>query len=292
MFSIDNTSLTYFEVLKRASSFLEENKRPSFAAEWLLRERLDWSKTELVTKFHQKISDKEREQFIQDINSFVEGYPMQQIIGHDWFYDRKFLVNEHTLIPRPETEEWLDQVLAVLPRRPLKVLDIGTGSGVLAITEKLERPDDLVVATDISKEALKMAQKNAQLLGAEVTFKEGNLFEPVADEQFDLILCNPPYISVDEVDLMDQSVLEHEPDLALFAKEQGLFIYYELAKKIKNHLTADAFIFLEIGYLQAKKVMEIFKKALPTATVESWRDFNQNDRVIAIYVNNGDKSCG
>src|SRR5699024_1901604 len=138
-----------------------------------------------------------KKQFEADLAEFMAGKPMQQVIGHTWFYDRKFKVTKDTLIPRPETEEWIDRVLKLLPAdRAFDVLDIGTGTGVLAITMQLERPNDTVLATDISPEALQVAQKNNQLLEGDVSFRLGSLFEPVKDQRFDVILCNPPYISL------------------------------------------------------------------------------------------------
>ncbi len=277
--------LTYYEVLQRASSFLAEIGHSSFVAEWLLRERLGWDKTQLILNYEKEIAAKELEQFNQDLKDFFAGKPMQQIIGHEWYYNRKFKVTKDTLIPRPETEEWQDRVLKLLDaREELHVIDIGTGTGVLGITHKLERPQDSVTLTDISAEALAVAKENAQRLDAEVTLKFGSLFEPVSEERFDVILCNPPYISETEVDVMDQSVLEYEPKSALFAEDNGLAIYKELAASVKNHVKLGARIFLEIGYKQGEQVAEIFKKRLPDATVEIWKDFNGLDRVIAIHI--------
>src|SRR5699024_2677929 len=112
-----------------------------FAAEWLMCERLNWTKTDLVRNFREEMPEEQAKQFKQDVKQFNDGMPMQHIIGHEWFYNRKFKVTNDTLIPRPETEEWLDRVLKMLPKKPLNVLDIGTGTGVLAITDKLERPE-------------------------------------------------------------------------------------------------------------------------------------------------------
>ncbi len=280
---MSDTQATYFEVLKRASSFLEENNLSSFAAEWLLRERLEWSKTDLVKHYREPMTTAEIIAFTADVNQFYYGKPMQQIIGHDWFYNRKFIVNEHTLIPRPETEEWLDRVLKLLPNRPLKVLDIGTGTGVLAITHKLERPADDVTAVDISVEALKVAQQNAERLKAAVDFKKSDLFQALEGERYDLILSNPPYISESEIDLMDESVLKYEPKEALFAENEGLAIYEALALNIADYLTKKSSIFLENGYAQGEKVAAIFQTVLPDAKIEVWQDFNGLDRVVAIY---------
>ena len=279
-----NEELTYDEVLQRASSFLREINQSSFVAEWLMRERLNWNKTELVMNYRNTMPYEQMEQFATDFNAFLEGLPMQQIIGHEWFYDRKFKVTKDTLIPRPETEEWLDHVLAILPNEPLTVVDIGTGTGILGLTMKLERPKNNVTVTDISERALVVAKENAQTLGAEVSFKQGDLLEPLQGETFDVILCNPPYISKDEVVVMDQSVLNYEPQSALFAEEDGLAIYKRLAASLEKYVNLQGRIFLEIGYKQGKSVSQMFKKAFPDANIEVWKDFNQNDRVVAVYL--------
>ncbi len=277
-------NLTYYEALQRASSFLAEIGHSSFVAEWLLRERLGWDKTQLVLSYEKEIPGKELEQFNQDLEEFFAGKPMQQIIGHEWYFNRKFKVTEDTLIPRPETEEWQDRVLKFLAGdQSFNVLDIGTGTGILGLTHKLERPGDAVTLTDISPAALAVAKENAERLKAEVTFKLGNLLEPLENEQFDVILCNPPYIAENEVDVMDQSVLDYEPKTALFADDNGLAIYKELAQAIAPYLKPQSNIFLEIGYKQGNQVTEIMKKALPEAELEIWKDFNGLDRVVAVY---------
>lgn len=285
MYSQNHSTPTYYEVLQRASSFLEKNNYSEFAAEWLLRERLGWSKTDLVVNYHKPIPAEEEKQFEEDLEKFVEGRPMQQIIGHDWFYGRRFKVTQDTLIPRPETEEWLDRVLKRLPSsESLEVLDIGTGSGVIAITVQLERPNDKITATDISEKALKVAEENNKLLEANVTFKQGSLFEPVKNKKFDVILCNPPYISEDEKSLMDDTVLHYEPKEALFAANNGLAVYEKIAASLSKHLNPNGLAFFEIGFAQGEAVSTIFKEILPEAKIEVWQDINQLDRVVAIYL--------
>lgn len=275
-------ALTYYEVLDRASSFLSELNHSSFVAEWLMRERLDWSKTELVMQYRNVMPVSELKQFERDFEQFVKGLPMQQIIGHEWFYNRKFKVTEDTLIPRPETEEWLEQVLTELPQGPLTVVDIGTGTGIIGLTVKLERPADDVTITDISKEALDVAKENAQVLGAEITAELGDLFEPLVGKKFDAIISNPPYISEAEINVMDQSVLDYEPKSALFADEDGLAIYKRMAESIEKYLKPNGRIYLEIGYRQGDSVSRLFKNAFPDAKVTIWQDFNQLDRVVAV----------
>lgn len=295
MWQLEQMSLTYFEVLKRASSFLTKNNQSAFAAEWLMRERLAWTKTDLIKNFRKSMPEEEKLQFEADMNQFLQGKPMQQIIGHDWFLDRKFLVTKDTLIPRPETEEWLDRLLNILPKRSLKVLDMGTGTGVLAISQKLERPQDEITAVDISAEALSVAKENGARLHADINWVQSDLFQQLTGQTFDLIISNPPYISYEEVDLMDESVLSYEPATALFAKNDGLAIYEELAANISHYLKDDYIIALEIGYAQGDAVSNLFKQALPHAHIEVWTDFNELSRVVLITGENVDKTvdrCG
>ncbi len=282
MFQLGKEKVTYFEVLKRASSFLTKKGESAFVAEWLMRERLSWTKTDLVRHYSLIMPRKEIETFQVDIQQFTKGKPMQQIIGHDWFYNRKFSVTEDTLIPRPETEEWMDRLLKSLPNRPLKVLDIGTGTGVLAITQKLERPEDEVTAVDISRKALAVAKKNGENLQAQINWIESDLFEELTGQRFDLILSNPPYISQDEIGLMDQSVLDYEPKEALFAENEGLAIYERLAENISQYLNKEFMIALEIGYAQGEAVTKLFKEHLPAGKLEIWQDFSGLDRLVWI----------
>lgn len=273
---------TYREVLRGASSFLEKKEQESRAAEWLIRERLDWTTTDLIRNFDTPMPIAEQKQFEHDLMQHVNGVPLQYIVGHEWFYDRKFRVTPDTLIPRPETEEWFDRLLRSLPEKPLSILDIGTGSGILAISQKLERPQDNVIATDISVSALDIAEKNAEELDADVQFIKGDLTNPVQGKHFDLIVSNPPYIGEDEWKMMDESVIAHEPHLALFAKEKGLAIYKRLAEELPHIVKRGGDIFLEIGYLQGHVVKELFAATFQEAQFEIWKDFSGHDRVLHI----------
>lgn len=273
---------TVREVLSGASSFLKIQGKESFAAEWLLRERFGWNKTQLIREYTSPVSEEIKKSFLSDVQAFINGKPVQYIIGHEWFYDRKFKVTSNTLIPRPETEEWFDRYIKQLPNQSLKVLDIGTGSGVLAISHKLQRMHDKVTALDISIEALKVAEENAHTLKADVEFFKSDLTQAVKDLKFDLILSNPPYISVDEKSVMDQTVLDHEPSVALFAKEDGLEIYRRLAEELPLVLNKKGQIILEIGYLQGQAVKDLFEKAFPESSVEVWKDMAGQDRVVII----------
>ena len=274
---------TYREVLKWASSFLETCKREPIAAELLLKERLNWTKTDIMMHLNEEMPSDVTHQLLQDVSNHGSGMPVQQILGYGWFYERKFKVTKDTLIPRPETEEIVDNFLkGTSPDQKLTVLDIGTGSGIIGITIKKERPLFEVTATDLSSRALGVAQENAAILQAEVRFLAGDLTQPVKEETFDVIISNPPYISDDEISYMDESVLHYEPHLALFADNGGLAIYQRLAEETPAILNPGGEIFLEIGFKQGKKVQEIFQQAFPKAKVTIEKDMSGNDRLIRV----------
>lgn len=273
---------TYEEVLQWASSFLKAEGQEAHGAEWLLKEQMNWTTTQLLTSRKSEMPLSEWKKYKDGIRKASEGIPVQHIIGHEWFFGRKFKVTSDTLIPRPETEEWLNQYLSRLPDKPLTVLDIGTGSGVLAITHKLERPNDRVIAVDISPKALAVAEENAARLKADVTFKTSDLAQSVR-EKVDVVVSNPPYISADEIEVMDASVINHEPHLALFAEEEGLEIYKRLARELTAVMKPECWLILEYGYRQKNQVESIFTEAFPQAHIEMWKDMSSNDRALYLF---------
>jgi len=274
-----NDATTYAEVLSWASSFLEKNKRDPQIAKWLMKERFGFTLTDFVFLQNKVMDERDKEIFIRDIKEAGKGRPPQQIVGHEWFYDRQFKVTEATLIPRPETEEWFHQYITQLPKRPLRVLDIGTGSGVLAVSHKLERPQDEVIAVDISPAAIEVAKMNALNLGADITFCLSDMMAEV-EGTFDLILSNPPYISQSERSVMDESVIAYEPHIALFAEEEGLYFYKKIAADAVSKLNQNGYMILEFGYRQGEQIKKLFQTYFPEAEISLAKDFNQHDRTI------------
>ncbi|TQR14960.1 peptide chain release factor N(5)-glutamine methyltransferase [Psychrobacillus lasiicapitis] len=276
---------TNYEALTRASSFLEENNREKGVARFLLQHVLGKSYSQLMQDLYEDISADDFQIFWSYVEEHKTGRPFQYIIGQETFYDRSFLVNEHVLIPRPETEELIVEVknrtkkLFGAQFAP-KVADIGTGSGAIAITIKKEMPTASVTATDISPEALEVAKQNAKMLEAEVKFKQGDLLAPIANEKWDIILSNPPYIGNDEAKEMSDTVLDYEPHLALFAEENGLQLYRKMAEQLPQMMKIPSFIGFEIGYAQGPAVQSMLQTAFPTATVEIVKDINQKNRFV------------
>lgn len=273
----------YVEVLKWASSFLEEKGYEPYLAEYLLQERQGWSKTDLISRLRQPVEAEVLEQLQQDLAAVVKGLPAQYVIGSCEFYGYRFKVTPDTLIPRPETEELVQRCLQNNDKnRRLKVLDIGTGTGAIAISLKKEAPNWEVTAVDISSAALAVAQENSQQLATKIHFVESDLTHEVQNETFDIIISNPPYIAATEWDVMDESVREHEPKLALFAENNGLAIYQRLANEVLTISDADVKIYLEIGYQQGAAVQGVFAKTLPQKTISVQKDLFGQDRMVII----------
>ncbi len=193
----------------------------------------------------------------------LTGTPLQYVLGSTCFYGYDFNTDTRALIPRFDTEIIVEHALKLIKERNLdnvRVLDLCTGSGCIAITVKKEMPSAVVVATDISAEALSLAKKNATSLGAEVTFLTGNLFNALKDEaKFDFIISNPPYIPTADLSKLDKEVVEYEPKLALDGGVDGLDFYKKIRESFGNYLKDDGIMLLEIGVNQAEAVMDIFK---------------------------------
>lgn len=272
----------YVEVLNWASSFLEEKGFEPYLGEYLLLERQGWTKTDLVLALREVVPSNVLNQWHHDIDQVLTGLPPQYVIGSCQFYGRRFKVTKDTLIPRPETEELVQWCLKEQPTAPLTVLDIGTGTGIIGLTLKKERPSWQVTAVDLSPEALSVAQENGESLDVAVEFFQSDLTAQVANHVFDVIVSNPPYIGVEEWSVMGASVREHEPKMALYADNHGLAIYERLAEELPLISHRNTTIYLEIGYQQGEAVSAIFAKAMPEKTCRVEKDIFGQDRMIII----------
>lgn len=281
---------TTYEALTRASSFLEENNREKEVARYLLQHVLKKNYSELMMAMYEEISQEAFQTFWAYVEEHATGRPFQYIIGQETFYGRDFIVNENVLIPRPETEELIEDVKKRAlnlfdTNKVIQVADIGTGSGAIAISIKKEMPNTIVTATDISTEALRVAMKNAQRLDAEVQFEQGDLLAPIANQKWDIILSNPPYIGQQEADSLSDTVIEYEPHLALFAEEDGLQLYRKMAEQLPTMMNIPSLIGFEIGYEQGTAVQKMLQKAFPNAAVEVVKDINKKNRFVFCTIN-------
>ncbi|GAF12784.1 methylase of polypeptide chain release factors [Bacillus sp. JCM 19045] len=271
-----------YEALRWASSFLLEKELEAPAGEWLLRHHTGMERSSLLASMHDELSEPVWLAFQADVERLTTGIPVQHLIGSEQFFGRTFRVSEHVLIPRPETEELIAQLLERMPEKPLSIVDIGTGSGAIAITIKLERPGDHVAAIDLSKQALEVAKENAVRLSAAVEFLQGDLLAPLAGQTFDVLISNPPYIPEGDKDSLSIQVREYEPHGALFAGVDGLEIYRRLAREMPKYTKVDSIIGLEIGAGQGEAVQALFKSAFPNANVDICFDINKKDRMIIV----------
>lgn len=275
-----------FEALAWASSFLKEHGRDENAGELLLRHYMNMSRSNLLASLHDEVKEELWESFVESVKKHGEGLPVQYMMGYEEFYGRRFSVNQEVLIPRPETEELvygaLERIKRLFGEESVQLVDIGTGSGAIAITMKLECPGLQVTATDIAEESLKVARKNAEELGAEVTFLQGDLLLPFIEsgKKYDVILSNPPYIPVADEKEMSVVVTEHEPHRALFAGEDGLDLYRRFMNELPHVVKDKALVGFEIGAGQSEAVSGMLKAAFPSALVEVVYDINRKDRMV------------
>ncbi len=262
------------ERLSRSNS---PDPRPD--AEWILEWALHKSRVQLLLCAAQPLLGTELDKAENALKMRETGEPLQYILGEAWFYGRKFRSDKRALIPRADTENLCEAaILRILPGRR-KVLDLCTGTGIIGITVALERPMCRVTATDISEDALSLAKENARELGADIDFKQGDLFDAVDGEKFDAILSNPPYLTGAEMDERQREV-RMEPEMALFGGDDGLEFYRRIAMGAGEHLLPGGLVLLEIGCTQAEAVCKLLEKHLSGAQTGVIKDLQGLDRVV------------
>ena len=266
------------------SDFEEELIRQGEEAEslsFVYRSLKNLTFTDFVFALQQEVTDEEK-LFVEEIYQQLAAHkPAQYIIGYADFFGMHLTVDERVLIPRPETEELVELILAENHEENLKILDIGTGSGAIALALAKNRPDWSVTATDISQEALDLASENAKNQKLNIFFKKSDCFAEIS-EKYDIIVSNPPYISREDESEVGLNVLHSEPHLALFADEDGLAIYRRIAEDAKDYLKDGGKIYLEIGYKQGQSVPELFRKYLPEKRVRTLKDQFGQDRMVVV----------
>jgi release factor glutamine methyltransferase len=264
----------YFEILRESKEL-----------ELLLLYYKGWQKTDLLLNLKNEVDEGSLLFLNQSKEKLKENYPVQYLTKQVDFYDLNLYVDERVLIPRPETEELVALILAdCQTHKNVEVLDIGTGSGAIALALKHNRSEWQVTAADISKDALNVAQKNATTNQLDISLVESNLFENI-NQKFDLIVSNPPYISVDETDLMDLSVLEYEPHLALFAADSGLAIYQEIIALVGNYLKPKGRLYFEIGFNQGDAVKQMLELNFQKAKIDVLNDLFGKQRIVRMILN-------
>lgn len=261
-------------MLKESDKFPED-------AEYLMEELSGFNYTQLQIHRNELVPDDIQEQFDNGLKRLLHDEPVQYILGSAYFMGRKFLVDQNVLIPRQETEEMVDQAINDNNRKDLQILDIGTGSGVIAISLALAFPESQIIASDISEAALRVASKNANIFQcANISFVQSDLFDNLGDQKFDVIVSNPPYIAGSEKDVMDDSVKKYEPDLALYGENEGLEIYQRISKVVDDHLADGGNLYMEFGYHQKNQIQQIFGKNMSQYVVKFYKDISGNYRYL------------
>ncbi|MCP3678388.1 MAG: peptide chain release factor N(5)-glutamine methyltransferase [Deltaproteobacteria bacterium] len=292
----DNTVMTVGDGLAWAGASLEEAEleEPVVEAEYLLAALLDYTKGELYLNRTRRMSSAESSAFRSAVERRSSGEPPQYIIGEQEFRGLAFKVNSDVLIPRPETELLVEEVVAVLRGRkwvgeseesPL-VIDLCTGSGCIAVTVAHEIEWVRCIATDLSASALEVAKDNAISHGVDemVTFKEGDLFAPIDQSdmkgQVEIIVSNPPYVPRGDIAALQPEVSSFEPRTALDGGEDGLGLIRRIVAGAPRYLAVNGTLILEIGYGQAENVRAIFEESDSSWTVEVKRDYAGIERIV------------
>lgn len=246
-----------------------------------------YTSSELFLHIHDKASNEVIEKFETEFSKYLyENKPIQYIIGYQTFYGYDYIVDDRVLIPRYETEELVENVLLLYDEyfkgEKVDACDIGTGSGAIAITLALEEKNMNVMASDISLEALEVAEANNQKYNAGVKFLQGDMVEPLYGHKFDIIVSNPPYIpTVEEVDSL---VKDNEPNIALFGGYDGLK-FYRIIVENAHKIAKDKFILaFEHGYNKNQEIEDLIKKSFPKAKVFHKKDMQGKDRMTFAIV--------
>ena len=276
------------QAILKACLLLRRQDKEESLAKFLLMYMLDETTEQFSNKLSEELSVEQENRYFDLINKNInEDTPLSHLVGFDYFYDRKFKVTKDVLSPRIETEELIYKVLEYIKKSKkdsFRILDLCTGSGIIAITLKKEIVEKYteIVASDISEKALSIAIENANNNNANITFIKSDLFDNISGK-FDLIISNPPYISYKDKITIKDSVLNYDPHLALFAEEDGIYFYRKIIENANQYLENDGTIFLEIGYDQKEKILELGKSNNFITTV--YKDINGKDRIAYLEYN-------
>ena len=248
-------------------------------ADWLLCEETGLARSQLRWKGEASLSPTAVEELDAWLSRRVQGEPLQYILGHTGFMGYDFLCDRRALIPRFDTETLVDGALCDMRGQAApRVLDMCCGTGCIGLSVALKRPDARVTLCDISPEALSLARENAVRLGADVSLREGDLFEAVKGERFDYILCNPPYLTEEDMASLSREV-RFEPSLALSGGGDGLDFYRRIAKSAPAYLNKGGRVCLEVGLGQAGDVAALLKGA-GFGEADTLRDMSGVERVV------------
>jgi len=288
--------MTISEVLNWSTQCLKDHQveNPRLNAELLLARSLNLGREGLYMRLHDQLEDRDKEVLEKLIQRRISGEPLQYILEHQEFWSLDFKVDPRVLIPRPETELLVEQSLLILSETSLRnpsVLEIGTGSGAIAIALVKELKNIFLVATDISRDALVLAKENARSAGVlgEINFVNGDLFGPLhppkGREPFDLILSNPPYITRRKINTLAKEVKDHEPRIALDGGDDGLAFYRHIIPEAHFFLREGGWLLLEVALGQSGVVSGMIEEGGRFLKPESIPDLSGIGRVVKAQKN-------
>ena len=270
------------QAITKACLLLRRQGKEESLARFLLMYMLDESPQLFSNSFSEQMSKENENKYFSLIEKHIkEDVPLSHLVGFEYFYDRKYKVTKDVLSPRMETEELIYKVIEYVKassKNNFKILDLCTGSGIIAITLKKELSQFSidVVASDISEEAIKVAKENAQSHDATIKFIKSDIFNNI-DDKFDIIVSNPPYIDRKDEVTMQDNVLKYDPHLALFAEEEGMYFYRKIIEQANDYLNENGVIFFEIGYDQKDKIIKLAD--MNGYSAEVYKDINGRDRM-------------
>jgi release factor glutamine methyltransferase len=261
---------------------------PRLSAELLLSHVLGLKRIDLYTQFDKQVPQHQLDQLHDLVKRAGLYEPIAYLTGKTEFYSLELEITSDCLIPRPETELLVQRAIEFLRTRSgvQYVCDLCTGSGCIAVSIANNFPDVRIIATDISAAGLKVAARNVEKhqLNEHVQLICGDLFEPIIQQldvkQFDLIVCNPPYVSTAEYEKLDKNVKDYEPQSALLAGEDGMDVYRRITKEVDRFLKPAGVMMLEIGYAQGLAVKDLLEQSGFFAEVKIEKDFHDNDRIV------------
>lgn len=285
--------MTYQEADQKGRALLEEEQLEDAAIDaWLLLEYVTgMTRTRFFVDGNKEMDSDEEERYFTLISQRRSRIPLQHLTGVQEFMGLEFEVNEHVLIPRQDTELLVleaEKQLRTCEKEQIRILDMCTGSGCIAVSLKKRNPKFICQAGDISQEAIRVAQKNAQKLDTDIDFIQTDMFADI-EGRFDMIVSNPPYIPTKVIEELEEEVRLHDPFAALDGKEDGLYFYRILAKESPRYLNTGGWLYMEIGYDQSEAVEELLHSE-GFEQIRTEKDLAGLDRVVCGVYNGRDKN--
>lgn len=276
------------EAIRKGMILLKTNniQEPNLKSRLLMQYILNKSRQYMLIHDNEELTNKQEKAYLENIEKMIKGVPLQHITHSQEFMKMNFYVNENVLIPRPDTEILVEEVINIAKKtNAKKILDLCTGSGAIAISLAKYIENSQITAVDISEEALRIAKLNAVNNNVEdkITFVKSDLFENIVKEKYDIIVSNPPYIKKDFMKKLDKEV-QQEPYIALDGGYDGLDFYRKIISEGYQYLKFKGYLCMEIGYDQKQEVFDIIKSQEKYSNTYSKIDLGGNDRIVVTTV--------